>query len=169
MASVSAVYRDFKLQERLLETKAKELEDKLKIEVVVHSETREFYVRKQATLLSTISTWENRYDTEIGLKDEETKDITMNRRKLLERLSILQKRKDIEIASEALENEKAAVRDEEASRCRTLSKLQNSAAKIIVREMREYVQRKKVFDAFSAKTKKGKKKGEKKSIKKKKI
>lgn len=169
MASVSAVYRDFKLQERLLETKVKELEDKLKIEVVVHSETQDFYVRKQATLLNSISTWENRYETEIGLKDEETKDITIKRKKLLERLCILQKRKNVEVAFEAIENEKAAVQKEEILRSKALFKLQNAAARVIVREMREYVKHKKLSDALNSKTKKGKKSGEKKKSKKKKI
>lgn len=168
MATVSAIYRDFKLQERLLETKVKELEDKLKIEIVVHSETQDFYVRKQATLLSNICAWENRYETEIGLKDEETKDISLKRKKLLERLCILQKRKNVEMVTEAIEIERAAERDEEILKNKALFKLQNSAARVIAREMREYVKHKKLSDALNSKTKKGKKTGEKKKSKKKK-
>lgn len=168
LASVSAIYRDYKLQERVLETKVQELQDKLKTEVVVHTETRDFYARKQLVILDEIGQWETRYDLEIGVKDEETKDISLKRKKLLERLSVLQKRKNLEIISDTLETEKAAQLAEELRKSKVINKLEHTAARVIIRELRAYVKHKKDIDAFKANEKKEKKINKEKKTKKKK-
>lgn len=168
LASVSAIYRDYKLQERVLETKVQELQDKLKTEVVVHTETREFYARKQLIILDDIGKWETRYESEIGVKDEETRDISQKRKKLLERLSVLQKRKNLEIISDTLEKEKAAQLAEELRKSKAVDKLQHTAARVIIRELRAYVKNKKDIDAIKANEKKEKKINKEKKTKKKK-
>lgn len=50
IASVSAIWREYKLKERIFEVKLKQLEDKLQTENLVHSETKEFLVKKQQNL-----------------------------------------------------------------------------------------------------------------------
>ena len=50
LASVSSIYREYKLKERVFERKVKELEDKLQTEIVVHTETRDFFTRKILTI-----------------------------------------------------------------------------------------------------------------------
>ena len=167
LASVSAIYREYKLKERILEIKLRELEDKLQTELVVHTETKEFFMRKQGTMQDEISKWDVKYEKEVGIKDEEIKDVTLKRKKLLERLSVLQNRKNLEIIFEGKEKEKTALLAEEQKRNKDLLKRQNRAARVIVRELRAYVKFKKELEALKGKGKKDKKGGKDKKGKKK--
>lgn len=167
LASVSAIYREYKLKERILEIKLRELEDKLQTELVVHTETKEFFMRKQITMQDEIAKWEMKYEREVGIKDEEIKDIVLKRKKLLERLSILQNRKNLEVISDAKEKEKATLIADEQKRNKDLLKLQNRASRVIVRELRGYVKFKKELEALKGKNKKDKKGGKDKKGKKK--
>ena len=167
LASVSAIYREYKLKERILETKLKEYEDKLQTELVVHTETREFFSRKLITMQEEISKWDGKYEKEVGMKDDEIKDISSRRRKLLEGLSILQNRKNLEIFSVSKEKEKNQQIAEEMKRSKDLLKKQNRASRVIVREMRAYIKFKKEMEALKGKGKKDKKGGKDKKGKKK--
>lgn len=156
-AGVAAVYRDYQLKERVLETKLKELQDKLKTEAIVHCETRDFYARKQVNVAEVISSWDARYLVEVGAKDDESRDIILKRKKLLERLSALQHRKLLELESNAQEAEKAGQLVSDLKKNKALLYLQNAAAKVIVREFREYLRNKKDLNTTKIKAKKGKK------------
>lgn len=156
-ASVAAVCRDYQLRERVLETKLKELQDRLKTEAIVHGETRDFFARKHMNCSESISSWDARYLREVSAKDEETKDINVKRKKLLERLSALQFRKDSELAHDKQELEKANQLVSELKQGKALLKRQNTAAVIIVREFREYMKYKNDLNTGKGKGKKGKK------------
>lgn len=156
-ASVAAVCRDYQLRERVLETKLKELQDRLKTEAIVHGETRDFFARKHSNFSESISSWDARYLREVGAKDEETKDINLKRKKLLERLSALQFRKDSELAHDKQELEKANQLVLAIKQGKALLKRQNAAAVIIVREFREFMKYKNDLNTTKVKGKKGKK------------
>ena len=162
-ASVGAVCRDYQLKERVLETKLKELQDRLKTEAIVHCETRDYFARKQLNAAEVICSWDARYLIEVGAKDDETRDIISKRKKLCDRLSTLQHRKHLELASDAQKVEKANQLVLELNEKKTLLKLQNAAAKIIIREFREYVRYKKNVTTTKTKGKKGKKNSKEKS------
>ena len=171
LASVSSIYREYKLKERVFERKVKELEDKLQTEIVVHTETRDFFTRKILTTQDEMGSWEIRYEKEVGVKDDEIKRITLKRKKLLERLSTLQNRKKSEILSDAEEKAKKLADAEEQKKEKDLLKRQNNAARVIVREIREYLRYKKENDTLKgkgkSKSKKDKKSGKEKKGKKK--
>jgi hypothetical protein len=156
-ASVAAVCRDYQLRERVLETKLKELQDKLKTEAIVHGETKDFFARKHMNCTESINSWDARYLREVGAKDEETKDINLKRKKLLERLSALQFRKNSELEHDTKELEKANQLVLELKQRKALLKRQNAAAVIIVREFREYMKFKNDLNTTKVKGKKGKK------------
>ena len=156
-ASVAAVCFDYQLKERVLETKLKELRDRLRTEAIVHGETRDFFARKHMNFTESISSWDARYLREVGAKDEETKDINLKRKKVLDRLSELQFRKDSELAHDAQEVAKAYQVVLELKQGKALLNRQNAAAVIIVREFREYMKYKNDLNTKKVKGKKGKK------------
>ena len=167
LANVAAVYREFKLKERILEVRLKELEDKLQTENVVHHETNEFYGRKNATLVDELSKWDAKYESEVGSMDDNIRDLTSRRKKLLERLSVLQNRKQLEITEELARQETEEKQREIDAKNKVLLKRQNRAARVIVRELRIYIKYKKELEALKGGGKgkkggKGDKKGKKK-------
>jgi hypothetical protein len=166
LASVAAVYREFKLKERILEVRLKELEDKLQTENVVHHETNEFYGRKNVALADELSRWEARYESEVGQMDDDIKDLTTRRKKLLERLSVLQNRKQVEVAEDTARREAEEEGRQQEALSKALLKRQNRASRVIVRELRVFIKYKKDMEAL--KGGKGKKggKGDKKGKKK---
>jgi hypothetical protein len=166
LASVAAVYREFKLKERILEVRLKELEDKLQTENVVHHETNEFYGRKNVALADELSRWEAKYESEVGQMDDNIKDLTTRRKKLLERLSVLQNRKQLEVAEDTARREAEEEEGRQEALSKALLKRQNRASRVIVRELRVYIKFKKDMEAL--KGSKGKKggKGDKKGKKK---
>jgi hypothetical protein len=167
LANVAAVYREFKLKERILEVRLKELEDKLQTENVVHHETYEFYGRKNATLVDELSKWDAKYESEVGNMDDNIRDLTNRRKKLLERLSVLQNRKQLEVTEELARKEAEEKQLEIDAKNKVLLKRQNRASRVIVRELRIYIKYKKELEALKGGGKgkkggKGDKKGKKK-------
>ena len=71
----------------------------------------------------------------------------------MERLSTLQHRKHLELASNTQDVEKANQLVLELQTRRTLSRLQNAAARVIVREFRKYMRYKKDLNIAKAKGK----------------
>lgn len=168
LATVSAIWREYKHKEHSLELRVKQLEEKLHIENIVNSETKDFLSKKIATLQESISQWENKYDHEIGEVDGKISIMTTKRNNLLDKLSTLQSRYAID-----MENERKLQEEHEAERKRILDekglfKRQNKCARTIQRTMRSYVKRKKELEALKADGKKSKGgKGKDKKAKKK--
>ena len=156
LASVSAIWREYKLKERVLEIRLKELEDKLQTEHVVNMETKEFLVRKQLHVTGEIEKWEKSYDAEVSDMETAIRNITLQRTTLLEKLSTLQTRKAIEIADEKARKEAQDLEEELARQRVALLKKQNKAARKIQKELRAFVKRKKELEAMKGD---GKKKG----------
>jgi IQ domain-containing protein G len=163
IASVSAIWRQYKLVERQFEVKLKSLEDKLQTETLVHSETKDFLIRKQQALADDLAAWESKYDRDIGGLDKQLNDLTTSRTELLEKLSILRERKKVEDdVARAKKEQEDLERELERQKIADLKK-RNAAARRIQRDLRIYVQRKKEYEAIKEAGKKkkgGKGKGE---------
>lgn len=157
LASVSAIWRDYKHQQHTVEEKVKELEDKLHIENIVNVDTKEFLQRKIQQLQETISTWETKYDKDIGDLDSKIALLSMERNNLNDKLSVLQTRWDEDLELDKAKQE-AAIQDAERAKYeKDLLKMQNRGARAIQRSMRGYIKRKKDLDAIKGDSKKGKK------------
>lgn len=163
IASVSAIWRQYKLVERQFEVKLKNLEDKLQTETLVHSETKDFLTRKQQALADDLAAWEAKYDRDIGGLDKQLNDLTSTRTELLEKLSILRERKKVEDdVVRAKKEQEDLERELERQKIANMKK-RNAAARRIQRDLRIYVQRKKEYEAIKEAGKKkkgGKGKGE---------
>jgi hypothetical protein len=146
---------------RILEIKEKEVADKLQTELVVHTETKEFFTRKQTSMQSNISEWETKYDLEIKEKDNQIKNVSKKRQNLLERLSILQNRKIVENLQNSKETELKNIEIEKIKSDKLLLKIQNRSTRVIVREIKAYIKYKKEVEALKGKSKKDKKGGKK--------
>jgi len=156
MAYVSAIWREYKLKERVLEGRLKELEDKLQTEHVVHNETKDYLARKYQSLSDEVSSWEERYDRDVGDMDNQIKKLSTKRTTLIEKLSYLQARRQKEIEDEnrlKLEDEKQAAlkKQREAEERR-----QNAASRVIQSTLRMYVKRKKELELIKGESKKKK-------------
>ena len=155
IASVSATWRKYKLRERQFEIKLRELEDKLQTENLVHSETKDFLIKKiQSTNDETIK-WEQKYDHDVGEFDSKIKALTTERTALLEKLNILRARQQKEVDIENARKEQAAFEAELARQQAEELKRQNAAAKKIQKELKAYVKRKLELEALKP-AKKGK-------------
>lgn len=159
VASVSAIWREYKLKERLFEVKLKKLEDKLQTENLVHAETKEFLVKKQHSLSEEIASWEAKYDKDVGQLDAKTNELTRERIILLEKLTILQERRQKELDAEKARKEQADFELELERQRKVDLKKQNAAAKKIQKEIRTFVKRKQEADALKEAAKKKKKGG----------
>lgn len=112
--------------------------------------------------------WDVKYEKDVGDKDENNKSISLKRKKLLERLSILQNRKQLENVENKNLKEKSEKENLMIKESKELLKVQNRASRVIVREMRAYIKYKKEIDALKGtKGKKDKKGGKDKKGKKK--
>ena len=166
LATISAIWREFKLKERHLEEKLAELEDRMQTELVVNTETKDFLVRKHSFLQEEIARWDAKYETEVGDIDNEIRLITTHRSSLLDNLSMLQARKQLELDEERSKREATDLEVEMIRQKKALTKKQNAAARTIQRELRALVKRKKEMEAIKGDGKKGKKeKGGKKGKK----
>ena len=159
LAYVSAIWREYKLKERVLESRLKDLEDKLQTEHVVHNETKEYLTKKHQSLSDEVTTWEARYEHDIGDMDNQIKKLTAKRTTLLDKLSLLQARRQREMEDEnksKLEGDRLAAmrrqKEEEERR-------QNAASRRIQLAMRVYVKRKKELEALKGESKKKKSSG----------
>ena len=149
LAAVAAIWREFKLKERVLEESLAEKEDRTNTENVVHRETKDFLARKLKNLQEEIATWETKYDTEIGTMDEQIHGLTESREVLLEKLGILQARRQVELDEQRAKDEAAALEKEVAKQKKALMKKQDQAARKIQREMVSYLKRKKELEALN--------------------
>lgn len=100
LAYVSAIWRECKLKERVLEDRVKELEDRLHTENVVHNDTKEFLIRKHLQINDDLNKWDVKYDQNVTEMNNKIQEITERRKALLDKLGTLQARKQIEIENE---------------------------------------------------------------------
>lgn len=163
LATVASIWREFKLKERVIEEALAEKEDRMQTEIVVHGETKEFLSRKLRQLQDDISSWEAKYDAEIGEIDENIRELTENRESLVEKLTVLQDRKRAEREEEAARRDAEELEMEMAKQKKALLRRQNLAAKKIQKEMTSYLKRRKLMEALNpGKAGKGGKGGKKK-------
>ena len=163
MATVSSLWRDFKLKQRVLEEKLLGLEERLHTEAIVNADTKEYLTSKHKSLLSELDKWETKYEQDIGDMTRDITNITDQRNTLLENLASLKARKEEEILRDAALKEKEIFELAEAKKKRELLKRQNKAARRIQKEMRNFVKRKKEIESLGGgkkekKAGKGKKK-----------
>mmetsp|Transcript_25156 Transcript_25156/g.25357 ORF Transcript_25156/g.25357 Transcript_25156/m.25357 type:complete len:419 (+) Transcript_25156:140-1396(+) len=159
LAYVSAIWRENKLKERVLEVRLKELEDKLQTEHVVHQQTKEFLTTKHSTLSEEVSTWEKKYDTDVGEMDNQIRRLNNKRIILTEKLSALQERRKKEIE----DIDKAQMETERISTVRQRreaeERRQHAASRVIQAKLRQYLKRKKEIEAIKGESKKKSTKG----------
>lgn len=148
LAHVSAIWRECKLKERVLEDRVKDLEDKLHTENLVHNDTKEFLVRKHRSVTDDLSRWEAKYETNIGEMDDTIKKITEKRKALLDKLSVLQARRHQEMEDEM----KAAAALELETKMKKARAIEegrkNGAASAIQAALRAYIKRCKELEAI---------------------
>ena len=164
LATVSAIWREYKHKEHRLEIKRKELEDKLQTEGVVSNKTRDFLTRKHTELAESVAHWESKYEAEMAEIERETASVNSKRETLLEKLHALQIRKEQDTEKDILEEAARKMKMEQEKQARADLKRQNRAARKIVKELRQYIKRKKELEALKGdgKKKKGKDKKDKK-------
>lgn len=163
-ATVSAIWREYKHQERKLEHKLKDIEDKLKTEQLVNDQTEQFLKRKQQSLIQELNSWDARYNRDIGKIDQDIRNITSQRTNLLEKLAELKNRRKVELRDEAMKREAEETMMKKIIAEKELLIIQNRAAKSIQHQMIKYMKRKKEQDAIKAELKK--KKASMKALKK---
>lgn len=156
MASVSAIWREYKHKEHQLELRVKQLEEKLHIENIVNNETKEFLTRKLHALQDNIAQWEGKYDNEIGEIDGNISIMNTKRNNLLEKLSALQTRRAVDTDRERIEQAAREAEVERQKAEKALKKLQNRASRAIQRAIRNFVKRKKDLEAVKGDGKKAK-------------
>ena len=106
MATVSSLWRDFKLKQRVLEEKLLGLEERLHTEAIVNADTKEYLTSKHKALLSELNKWETKYEQDIGDITRDINNMTDQRNTLLENLALLKARKEEEILRDAALKEK---------------------------------------------------------------
>ncbi|CAE7848872.1 IQCG [Symbiodinium microadriaticum] len=166
LAHVSAIWRECKLRERVLEDRVKDLEDKLHTENLVHNDTKEFLIRKHCSVSDDLARWDAKYETNVGEMDNTIKKITEKRKTLLDKLSVLQARRHEEIETET-KNKAAMELEAKQRRAREIEEgRKNNAANAIQSALRSYIKRCKELEAMKGGGKKkaagkGGKKGKK--------
>lgn len=156
LAHVSAIWREYKLKERVLENKLNDLENKLVTEGVVQEDTKEYLGRKQKSLIEEVAHWEAKYENDVGEMDAQIKKLTAKRTALLEKLSFVKTRREKELDDEMrqkMEADRTVLMRKEKE---ATEKRQNSASRVIQKMMRVYLKRKKELDAIKGEGKKGK-------------
>jgi hypothetical protein len=166
LAYVSAIWRECKLKERVLEDRVKELEDRLHTENVVHNDTKEFLIRKHQNLNDELLKWDERYEEHVSEMDRKISEMTDKRKLLLDKLCVLQARKQVEIENE-IKQKAIEEYENKMKRMKELEeKKRNYAAKVIQHALKGYIKRCKELEAIKGDGKKKKgatgKKGKKK-------
>ena len=166
LAYVSAIWRECKLKERVLEDRVKELEDRLHTENVVHNDTKEFLIRKHLQINDDLNKWDIKYDQNVTEMNNKIQEITERRKALLDKLGILQARKQIEIENEIKLNAQIEYELKVKKMKEMEEKKRNYAAKVIQNALRSYIKRCRELEAIKGDGKKKKgatgKKGKKK-------
>jgi len=163
LASVSAIWREFKLKERVLEGRLKDLEDRFQTESVVHGETKLFLEKKQQSLVESLGTWDQKIEDEVGGITNQATALANERAELVEKLNILRERMKRETAAEDAAQEQRDLEVELKKQKKLELKRQNGAAKKIQKEIRAFLKRMaEGGGAKKGKAAKGGKKGKKK-------
>lgn len=161
-AHAAAVWREFKMRERELEARLKDLEDKKQTEHIVYNETKEFLNRKNQQLAEDLLKWEQKYDDEVGEMDAKITRLTNERETLVGKLMKLRERKQEEDDANELSRQAFANKEERRLAEEILLKKQNAGAKSIQTALRNFVKKKKEKEAAGGDKKKKGKGGKKK-------
>ena len=157
-----AIVRSYTQAQRAQEARIKELERKLEMENVVHTETVDFLQKKMSSLQSDLEEWGKKHETDFGALQAEYESLKEKQLVNRERLDHLQGRKAEMDEKERQEREleETRLRMEEAMAAE--EKQENEAAAQIGRVARAYLKRLAEKAAKGGKKKKGGKKGKKK-------
>jgi hypothetical protein len=163
---MSAIWRECKLKERVLEERVKELEDRLHTESVVHNDTKEFLIRKHQNINDDLTKWEDKYEENVSEMDQKIAEISSKRKSLLDKLCVLQARKQTEIETDMKEKAQRE-HDLKIKKMKDAEeKKKNYAAKVLQFALRAYFKRCRELEAIKGDGKKKKgatgKKGKKK-------
>ena len=163
LAYVSARWREYKLEESVVEAKVRDLQDKIKTEEIVHSDTKEFLTKKHLKLQENISTWEDTYTAEIEKIDGDTTQLLADREVLQGELFLLRERREKEKTENRIRKEKEDLEKEMKKQSIEKKKREGRARRQIHAAIKSYIKRKEEMLALSggAGKKKGKEKGKK--------
>ena len=167
LAYVSARWREYKLEESLVEAKVRDLQEKIKTEEIVHADTKEFLVKKHLKLQDEIVTWEDTYTTEIDQIDADTTKLLADREVLQGELFLLRERREKEKTENRIRKEKEDLEKEMKKQSIEKKKREDRARRQIHASIKSWIKRKEEMEALSGGTgKKGKKDKGKKGKKK---
>jgi IQ domain-containing protein G len=167
LAYVSARWREYKLEESLVEAKVRDLQEKIKTEEIVHADTKEFLVKKHLRLQDEITTWENTYTTEIDQIDAATTKLLADREVLQGELFLLRERREKEKTENRIRKEKEDLEKEMKKQSIQKKKREDRARRQIHSAIKSWIKRKEEMEAISGGAgKKGKKDKGKKGKKK---
>jgi chromosome segregation ATPase len=166
LASVSAIWREYKHKEHILEQKVKTLEEKLYIENIVNNDTKDFLTKKLLSLQENLNHWETKYDNEISEIDANISLITTKRNNLLEKLQTLEQRLVDDKENDRVRMEQEKLEADNSKKAKEHAKKQNRASKTITKTLRGYIKRKKELETIKGGDKKSKKGGKEKKGKK---
>ncbi len=137
-ANVAALWRDYQLRQRKVEAQIKELEERLKTEDIVCTETKEFLVRKTASLNDDYNKWEIKFNTDIKEMDDKIKHSSSEYNHLYEKLMLFRDRKDAEDAENQKKGEETRLLEEVNLKYQSSMMRQNLSAKVIQRIWKTY-------------------------------
>lgn len=167
LAYVSARWREYKLEESLVEARVRDLQEKIKTEEIVHADTKEFLVKKHLKLQDEIVTWENTYATEIDAIDADTAKLLTDREVLQGELFLLRERREKEKSENRIRMEKEDLEKEMKKQSIEKKKREDRARRQIHSSIKSWIKRKAEMEAISGGAgKKGKKDKGKKGKKK---
>lgn len=163
LAYVSARWREYKLEESILETKVRDIQEKIKTEEIVHSDTKEFLIKKHIKLQEEINKWENTYTTEIDKIDSDATKLLSDREILQGELFLLRERREKEKTENRKKKEKEDLEKEMKKQNIEKKKREDRARRQIHTAIKSYIKRKEELLALNggAGKKKGKEKGKK--------
>lgn len=167
-AKISSIWRELKFTEREIETKLKDIEEKMLTENLVNEQSKQFLIRKTNELHMKSLEWDKKYDNDITKLKELLSIKSIQRMELLAKLTILRDRKandDKLLQEEQLRHELNLKHDMEM---KLLNKKQHYAARVLQRCFKRYLRYKKLWNELrgtskkkSGKSKKSSKKGKK--------
>mmetsp|Transcript_820 Transcript_820/g.2477 ORF Transcript_820/g.2477 Transcript_820/m.2477 type:complete len:403 (+) Transcript_820:400-1608(+) len=161
-ARTCSVARIHRQEERFREIEIANLERHRDIERSVHHSTMEFLKMQQQHLANELTQWERKYQDDYNQLAVDYETLTQERVSNLERLTLLKKRRDLELETERAIKEHATKQDEIDRRRLIEANKKHGAALAIQSTVRTFLQRKAEDDARRAADKKKKKGGKKK-------
>jgi len=158
-AKTESSLRVHQQEEQSLRRRIENLQRKKNTEIVVHERTKQFLMDKQQKLLNDLDMWQKKHEEDFADLEEKYEVVQEGQNTSFQKLSKLQKRKEIEEMEAHQKQEEEERRREEEQRLKEEMERKNTAAFRIQRFLRFFIKRKKEEEAKKAAEKKGKKKG----------